>query len=63
MNFSIKDFFRKCDKIRSLMPICSYLLKNFLTEERIFCALALGDSSGQICVPNKIRDVNVNVIS
>ena len=63
MNFSIKDFFRKCDKIRCLMSICSYLLKNFLIEERIICALALGDSSGQIRVPNKTRDVNLNVIS
>ena len=38
--FSIKDFFGKCDQIRSLLQEC--LIENF-----IFCAvLALSDPSG-----------------
>ena len=35
MKFSIKDFFSKCDQIRS----CSHLLKKSLLENFIFCAV------------------------
>ena len=39
MKFSIKDFFSKFDQIRSFLLIWSHLLKKFLTENLILCAL------------------------
>ena len=39
MKFSIKDFFSKCDQIRSFLQISSYLLKKSLMENFIFCAV------------------------
>ena len=39
MKFSIKDFFSKCDQIRSFLPIWSHLLKKFLMENFIICAV------------------------
>ena len=39
MKFSIKDFFSKCDEIRSFLQIWSHLLKKFLMENLIFCAV------------------------
>ena len=38
MKFTIKDFFSKCDEIRSFHRIWSYLLKKSLMENFIFCA-------------------------
>ena len=38
MKFSIKDFFSKCDQIRSFMQIWSHLLKKSLMEI-LFCAV------------------------
>ena len=39
MEFSIKDFFSKCDQIRSFLRIWSHLLKKYLMENFIFCAV------------------------
>ena len=39
--FSIKDFFSKCDQIRSFLRIWSHLLKKSLMENFIFCAVTL----------------------
>ena len=39
MKFSIKDFFNKCDQIRSFLPIWSHLVKKSLMENFIFCAV------------------------
>ena len=39
MKFSIKDFFSKCDQIRRFLWIWSYLLKKYLMENFIFCAV------------------------
>ena len=39
MEFSIMDFFSKCDQIRSFLWIWSYLLKKYLIEILIFCAV------------------------
>ena len=39
MKFPIKDFFIKCDQIRSLLRIWSHLLKKFLMGNFIFCAV------------------------
>ena len=39
MNFSIKNFFSKCDQIRSFLRIWSHLLKKPLMENFIFCAV------------------------
>ena len=38
MKFSIKDFFSKCDEIRSFLRIWSHLKKS-LMENFIFCAV------------------------
>ena len=37
MKFFIKDFFSKCDQIRSVLRIWSHLLKKSLMENFIFC--------------------------
>ena len=39
MKFSIKDFFSKCDQIRSFLRICSHLMNKSLMENFIFCAM------------------------
>ena len=39
IKFSIKDFFSKCDHIRSYLRIWSHLLKKSLMENFIFCAV------------------------
>ena len=39
----VKDFFSKCDQIRSFLQIMSYLLKKSLMENFIFCAVISGD--------------------
>ena len=45
MKFSIKDFFSKCDQIRSFfrssLRIWSHLLEKSLMENFIFCAVPL----------------------
>ena len=41
MKFSIKDFFSKFDRIYSLLPIWSHLLKKSLLENFIFCAVII----------------------
>ena len=38
MKFFIKDFFSKCDQIRSFLQIWSHLLKKSLMETFIFCS-------------------------
>ena len=40
MKFSTKDFFSKCDQIRSFLQIWSHLLKKNLMEIFFFCAVA-----------------------
>ena len=42
MKFSIKDFFRKCNQIRSFQQIWLHLLKKSLIENFIFCAVWSG---------------------
>ena len=39
MEFNIKNFFSKCDQIRSFVQIWSHLLKKSLMENFIFCAV------------------------
>ena len=39
MKFPIKDFFNKCDQIRSFLRIWSHLLKKCLMGNYIFCAV------------------------
>ena len=41
MKFSVKDFFSKCDQIRSFLRIWSHLPKKSLMENFIFCAVYL----------------------
>ena len=40
MEFCIKDFFSKCDQIRSFLQIWSHLVKKSLMENFIFCAVS-----------------------
>ena len=39
MNFSMKDFFSKCDQIRRKLRIWSHLLKKSIIENFIFCVV------------------------
>ena len=39
MKFSIKDFFSNCDQIRTFLRVWSHLLKKFLVENFILCAV------------------------
>ena len=41
LKFFIKDFFSKCDQIRSFLWIWSHLLKKSLMKNFIFCAVIL----------------------
>ena len=43
MKFSIKNFLRKCDQIRSFLRIWLRLLKKSFMENFIFCAVLLGN--------------------
>ena len=47
MKFSIKDFFSKCDQIHRKLRIWSYLLKKFLIENFIFCAVLEEEGSSE----------------
>ena len=49
MKFSIKDFFSKCDQIRSFLRIWSHLLKKSWMENLIFCAAVFAWSK-QLCL-------------
>ena len=46
MNFSIKDFYSKCDQIRRKLRIWSHLLKKSLMENFIFCGNLLLKATG-----------------
>ena len=49
MQFSINDFFSKCDQIRRKVRIWSHLLKKFLLENFTFCAV-------NIALPSSMYD-------
>ena len=51
MKFSVKDFFSKCDQIRSFLRIWSHLLKKSLMENFIFCAVYLAIKAPAFLVP------------
>ena len=44
MKFSIKDFFSKCDQIRSFLQIWLHLLKKSLIENFIVCAMVIAEN-------------------
>ena len=52
IRFSIKDSFNKCDQIRRKLRIWSYLLKKYLTENFIFCAVS--EEEWQNILTNKV---------
>ena len=49
MMFSIKDFFSKCDQIRSFLRIWSHLLKKSVMENFIFCAVLSNNFCWVVC--------------
>ena len=55
MKFAIKDFFSKCDQIRSFLRICSHLLKKSLTESFILCAVSVRKSN----FPSSLKIANI----
>ena len=54
IKFSIKDFFSKCDQIRSFLWIWSHLLKSFLMENFLFCAVFVTVDERADLIPNVI---------
>ena len=48
MKFSIKDFFSKCDQIRSFLRIWPHLLKKYLMENFIFCAVSVKQKESNV---------------
>ena len=57
MKFSIKDFFSKCDQIRSSLRIWSHLPKKSLMENFIFCAVIM--EAGSINYNGRCRSISV----
>ena len=57
--FSVKDFFSRCDQIRSFLRIWSNILKKSLIENFIFCAVRPSTPSKDT---NKISPVVLNDI-
>ena len=55
MKCSIKDFFSKCDQIRSFLPILWYLLKKYLMENFIFCAVSVKRIISKVSLPQISR--------
>ena len=51
MNFSIKDFFSKCDQIRRNLRIWSHLLKKFLMANLVFRAVSLVSQKCAVAPP------------
>ena len=51
--FSIKDFFSKCNQIRSFLQIWSHLLKKCLMESFIFCAVLLSEKNYRLYAVSK----------
>ena len=58
MEFSIKNFFSKCDQIRRKLRIWSHLLKKCLMENVMICAV-LGHKSG---VAKQIKEEQLKVL-
>ena len=42
VKLSLKDFFSKCDQIRSFLQICSHILAKSLVKNFIFCVVVHG---------------------
>ena len=55
MKFPIKDFFRKCDQIRSFVRIWSHLLKNFLMEKKKQGFTLFAENSNSEKVTNAVK--------
>ena len=68
MKFSIKDFFSKCDQIRSFLRIWSSLMKKSLMENVIFCAVLVAEVAEifrfnihLLCKDTMISKVNLKI--
>ena len=61
MKFSIKNYFSKCDQIRSFLRIWSHLLKKSLMENFIFCAVNVKVASVVPSQRQNIKSENGNV--
>ena len=49
MKFFTKNFFSKCDQIRSFLRTWSHLLKKSLMENFVFCAVPIQAITSHIC--------------
>ena len=61
IKFSVKDFFSKCDQIRSFLRIWSYLLKKSLTENFIFRAVSWSFASKEAKDVQQIYSVDMHI--
>ena len=61
MKFSFKDFFSKCDQIRSFLQIWSHFLKKFLMENFVFYGVNIKASN--IPTTNQMFPKIGNIIS
>ena len=57
MKFSIKDFFSKCEQIRSFLRIWSLLLKKSLMKIFIFCAVRVEFIWGPVLIRGNVVSV------
>ena len=62
MKFSIKDFFSKYDQIRRKLWIWSHLLKKFLMENFIFCAVVGLHSSYNLAKTQRCCNFTVSLL-
>ena len=62
MKFSIKNFFSKCDQIRSKLWIWPHLLKKSLTEKFIFCAVREKAPSNKTQALTKSKNVEICLV-
>ena len=61
MKFSIKEFFSKCDQIRSKLRIWSHSLKNSFMEYFIFCALCYMEAEPRAILQIHGRNICKNI--
>ena len=62
MTFSIKNFFSKCDQIRSFLQIKSHLQKKSLMESFIFCAMNAILEANHWCKQGRVAEPKLSLV-